>query len=165
MPGWTSIVIAAVALAYTIWANRQERHTREKEFALLRKQTELAEYRDLEERRAYVSVDSHGSEGGETFDLHRFVVTNAGPATVRHVSLRVDSSEGALVAGPAKVSPHILMPGEHGDAEVHVPRSERRSELFLIVEWVDPEQNPEWLEHQRRKERIVGPLSPVSPLP
>ena len=111
MPGWISIVIAAIALAYTIWANRQERHTREKEFALLRKQTEIAEHRDLEERRAYVSVDPRGSEGGESVDLHRFRVTNAGPATVRHVALQ------------------------------------------------------EWLEHERRKERVVGPLSPVSPLP
>ncbi len=127
---------------------------------LLRAQVEGAQEEREEQRRAYVSVDQGPRSGGERTDGYQFIVQNAGPATARHLEVRINNSRGETVASE-KVNPHILQTGERGVALLDVPRRLRQEPLVVFVEWVDPEQRPAWDEDALRKEREVGPLVPV----
>jgi hypothetical protein len=165
MTAWVSVGIATVALLYAIVSNRVERRDRKHQFELVERQAALAEQAHGEQRRSYLSVEQRGKSGGETFDRHEFRVTNAGPSRARHLSLRVDRPGGGTVAGPAKVDPHVLDAGAVTMASLDVPRAERLNDLVVVVEWVDTEQQGEWMEHHKPKERIVEPLEPLTGQP
>jgi hypothetical protein len=165
MSGWVATGIAAAALVYTIVANWAERRQRRREFDLMRGQADLAVEDREEQRRAYVSVEAKGKEGGTDFDRHDFEVRNAGPALARHIALRIDRPGGDTVVEAVKVDPHLLRVGEVGQATLAVPRSERLADLEVVVEWVDPEQQARWQDRQLRKERVVESVEPVSRLP
>src|SRR5581483_6410078 len=154
MNGWVATGIAAAALVYTVVANFLERRQRKAEFELVRSQADVANQDRLEQRRAYISVDALGKRGGENADSHDFEVRNAGKAVARHIALRIDrADDGSNVVEAVKVYPHVLREGDVGHATIQVPRAERLSDLVVVVEWVDPEQERSWLERQVRKER------------
>lgn len=104
---------------------------------LLRAQVEGAQEEREEQQRAYVSVDQGPKSGGEHADSYRFLVQNAGPPLVRHVTVRIDDKVGETIAS-TKVFPHVLREGERGDAIVEIPRVFRQEPLTVFVEWVDP---------------------------
>jgi hypothetical protein len=141
-------------------AIEKEAADRAAQLELLRAQVEGAQEEREEQRRAYVSVDQGPKSGGERTDGYQFIVQNAGPATARHLEVRINNSRGEAVSSE-KVNPHILQMGERGVALLDVPRQLRQEPLVVFVEWVDPEQRPTWDEEGLRKEREVGPLVPV----
>lgn len=185
---WVSAGIAAVALMYAFFSNlverrerrrqfqiersdreRQfadERTLREREFDLMRQQAEAAAEDRRAQRTAYVSVEQRQGSGGEQFDRHTFRVTNAGPSMARHIALRVDNAEGETVAGPMKIDPHILEAAQTTEVELQIPRAQRLNDLHVVVEWVDAEQDHDWLHGGLKKHRLVAePVEPVVRMP
>lgn len=82
-----------------------------------------------------VEPDGAGETSDPPFDRHAFRVTNAGPAMVRHVALRVDDGTANTAVGPMKVDPHIL---QTGFGLLEIPHNLLSPELTLWVEWADP---------------------------
>ena len=166
-----SIVAALGVIASALFAFQQGRTSKkaiEKEAAdrgeelnLLRAQVEAAVEDRADRRRAYVSVDQRESSGGEREDSYTFEVINAGPSMVRHATVRIDQENAGLIAR-GKVEPHVLGPHEHGRAWLRVPRQLRGTPLTFVIQWVDAEQTREYDENGISKERVVGPLEPVS---
>jgi hypothetical protein len=151
-----STIIALVALvvsilfgAYNVFALRQEREDRKRQFELNRRQVE-AEVEERaavsREREAQTHAEITAAQGqsghGSPFGQYEFVLKNLGPSWAKHVSCWLaNSAEEALTA---KVSAQYLERGQERAVTLEVPETVWRNppQVHLMVEWRDESGGP-----------------------